>query len=65
MTLVAYRGAGKDTSVLRSVTPNADGSFRVSVKLSKTQKGVQAWYRGAVLADRTDLSTISKVLTVK
>ncbi|MEV4420222.1 hypothetical protein AB0L40_09640 [Patulibacter sp. NPDC049589] len=65
VTLVAYRGGGKDTTVLRSVTPNADGSFRVSVRLSKTQKGVQAWYRGAVLPERTDLSTVSKVLTVK
>jgi photosystem II stability/assembly factor-like uncharacterized protein len=65
VSLVAWRGAGKDTSVLRSVTPNADGSFRVAVRLAKTQKGVQAWYRGAVLAERTDLSTVSKVLAVK
>jgi hypothetical protein len=65
VTLVSYRGAGKDTAVVRSVTPNADGSFRVSVRLAKSEKGVQAWYRGAVLADRTDLSTVSKVLTVK
>ncbi|MDO9410289.1 hypothetical protein [Patulibacter sp.] len=65
VSLVAWRGGGRDTSVLRSVTPNADGSFRVTVRLTKTQKGVQAWYRGAVLAERTDLSTVSKVLRVR
>jgi photosystem II stability/assembly factor-like uncharacterized protein len=65
VALLGYRSAGSDAPLLRSVTPNADGSFRVSVRLTRRQRGVQAWYRGAVTPDRTDLSTVSKVLAVK
>jgi hypothetical protein len=65
VALLGARKAGSDAAVKRTVTPNADGSFRVVVRLSKRERGVQAWYRGAVRPERTDLSSTSKVLRVR
>lgn len=58
-------GAGQTTRLQRVVTPNADGSFRISVRLARGERGVQAWYRGAVRPDRTVRGTASAVLAVR
>lgn len=46
-------------------TLNADGSFRVTITLGRSERGLQAWYRGAVRPTGTSLGATSKVLTVK
>lgn len=67
VALVTTRGSGtgQTTRLKRVVTPNADGSFRVTVKLARGERGVQAWYRGAVRPDRTVRGTSSAVLKVR
>ncbi|WP_157251884.1 sialidase family protein [Patulibacter americanus] len=65
VALLGVRKGGAHGAVKRVLVPNADGSFRTTMRLSKRDRGVQAWYRGAVRPERTDLSSTSKVLRVR
>jgi hypothetical protein len=65
VAVLGVRKPGADAVRIKTVVPNADGSFRVRVRLAKSVRGVQAWYRGAVRPASTSMSSTSKVLRVR
>ncbi|WP_157251886.1 hypothetical protein [Patulibacter americanus] len=65
VALLGIRRAGSDNTVKRVLTPNVDGSFRLRVRLGKSERGVQAWSRGAVRPERTDLASVSRILRIR
>ena len=57
--------AGATRSVEAVATTFADGSFRITAKLGAKDRGLQAWYGGAVRPEGTALGAVSKVLRVR
>ncbi|WP_210491260.1 hypothetical protein [Patulibacter sp. SYSU D01012] len=53
------------TFTQRVVTPNADGSFRVRLRLGRSERGVQAWFGGDVGARESALGVSSRELRVR
>jgi hypothetical protein len=65
VAVLGVRRPGTDAVRIKTVVPNADGSFRIRVRLARSVRGVQAWYRGAVRPASTSMSSTSKVLRVR
>lgn len=65
VALVGYRSRAADRPLLGIARTDATGRFRAPVRLSAVQRGVQAWFRGAVTTDRTARSKTSAVLRVR
>ncbi|MGX6448315.1 hypothetical protein ACVU7I_09655, partial [Patulibacter sp. S7RM1-6] len=57
--------AKRRTDTKRVVTPNADGSFRVRLRLPRSIRGVQAWFAGDAGTDRSVLGTSSRTLRIR
>lgn len=65
VSVLATDRRGATIGTKKVATTFADGSFRMTVTLSGKERGLQAWYRGAVRPTGTSLGATSKVLTVK